>query len=76
MKTEKFEDYKPHYYQLSKQHFDITGFRTLAEMAAYEKGQEHREAVLIGFMKEWDCSTNSVFGKMLHDFIKNQTKKP
>jgi hypothetical protein len=79
MKTEKFDDWEeyPHHYELSKQHFEITGFRTLAEMAAYEKGQEHREAVLIGFIKEWDGSTNSIFGKILHDFIQShKPKKP
>jgi hypothetical protein len=50
-----------------KSHKKITGFRTMAEWMAYEKGREHESNVTANWIKSWDFKTNSIMGQILHD---------
>jgi NTP pyrophosphatase (non-canonical NTP hydrolase) len=52
----------------------ITGHKTPEEMAAYEKGREHEEAVFMKFIKEWDGKTNSHFGQAMYDTFERLNK--
>jgi len=44
---------------------EITGFDTPSELAAYEKGREHEEVVILRFIEGWDGQTNSTLGGLL-----------
>ena len=43
----------------------ITGWDTPEEMAAFEKGKEVEEAMIIRYIKEWQGETRSVLGQIL-----------
>lgn len=53
----------------------MTGWDTPAEMAAYEKGREHEEELMIRFIAAWDGETNSGFGRILADKFKEISGK-
>lgn len=44
---------------------EITGFDTIAEHAAYNKGREHEQMATLNFIEKWDGSTNSALGELL-----------
>lgn len=53
----------------------ITGWRTHEEMSAYEKGREHEEMSMFKFVKNWNGSTNSVFGQLLAEKMEQINNK-
>jgi uncharacterized FlaG/YvyC family protein len=57
--------------ELMKGYKDITGFESPSELAAYEKGREHQENVMVKFIDDWTPNeTNSVIGQLLADKTK------
>lgn len=46
-------------------HKEITGWDTPEERAAYDKGREDEEKVIIKFITKWDGKTNSGMGELL-----------
>lgn len=46
---------------------EVTGHNSIEEYRAYEEGYSAREKVTIEWIKKWDGSTNSGFGKLLMD---------
>ena len=56
--------------KLMKGHKEITGFQTPSELAAYEKGRNDEEKVMVKFIGDWQPNeTNSVLGQLLADKI-------
>ena len=55
-------------------YFEITGFKTPSELAAYEKGREHEQKVIMEWIRKWDGSTNSEMGSLLKE--KLEPKEP
>ena len=54
--------------KLMKGHKEITGFQTPSELAAYEKGRNDEEKVMVKFIGDWQPNeTNSVIGQLLAD---------
>ncbi len=49
------------------QHKQITGWNTMEEYMAYDKGREDEHKVLCKWIEKWDGKTNSVMGQLLHD---------
>jgi len=72
LKQRSAHDYEIHMFQLYKtdKHMNnIIGFHTLEELAAYEKGRDHEQNVIIDFLGKWEGSTNSVMGQILKEFV-------
>jgi hypothetical protein len=50
-----------------EEHRKITGFDTLEEFIAYEKGYWDCQEVMIKFIENWDGNTNSSLGQILYN---------
>lgn len=46
---------------------EVTGFDTIEEHVAYMKGRHDEQEVVLSKIKNWDGSTNSRAGQLLHD---------
>ena len=54
---------------------EITGYNNPEEHAAYDKGREDEESVIVAWIKKWDGSTNSAMGELLDKKFKEITTK-
>jgi hypothetical protein len=52
------------------EHEKLTGFKTVEEAMAYDKGREDEQKVIFEWIKNWDFSTNSNAGQLLMDKFK------
>lgn len=57
-----------------EENMKITGFKTVEEFVAYEKGYNDHKKLTEEFIKNWKGSTNSFLGKLLMSKI-NQFKE-
>ena len=64
------ETKRPNHINKAEEMKEITGFDTIQEHQAYDKGREHEQIVLKAFIKRWDGSTNSELGQLLSDKAK------
>ncbi len=46
-----------------QENMKITGFKTVEEFVAYEKGYYDCQKVIMDFLNKWDFSTKTAFGK-------------
>lgn len=70
-----FTHYNPEHYELSWNNYKITGFRTVAEYEAYNKGREHEQKTCFDFLKKWKIGeTNSAFGAELQKKIERDAQ--
>lgn len=60
-----------------QENMKITGFKTVEEFVAYEKGYYDCQKVMIDFLDNWDFSQKTPFGKNLmkkYEEYKNKTE--